>query len=192
MHSPIDVFNAVWRAAKKRRVAQAPQRRVRFHPRFQRIPELRLRGSERSRRRRFCFCTHLDSAKAVDIDLDPKAGMTIWWEHVATQVRIKGKCVAITPREADAHWSNRSRDAQIATATFNQSHPLASIASLAERYSAVVAEYEGKEVQRPSNWGGFRLRAAYIEFLRFNENRLHERTAYTLVDLHGHQSFPQP
>jgi pyridoxamine 5'-phosphate oxidase len=116
----------------------------------------------------------------------------MWWEHVATQIRVKGVCAAISEQEADAHWASRLRDAQIATATFRQSRPLANLELLSEEYSRAVAAYEGKTIPRPDTWGGFRLRAEHIEFLEFKENRMHVRTAYALVGLRWQKSFLQP
>ena len=47
-------------------------------------------------------------------------------------------------------------------------------------------------IPRPANWGGFRLRAEYIEFLEFKESRLHARSTYTRVGSSWEQGFLQP
>jgi len=107
-------------------------------------------------------------------------------------VRIQGVCAAIPDHEADLHWAGRLRDAQIATATFQQSRPLTSLESLAEQYERAIAAHEGKPIPRPTNWGGFRLRAERMEFLEFKESRLHARTVYTRVGSGWEQAFLQP
>ena len=32
----------------------------------------------------FTFCTYLDSAKGMQIQINPKTAMTVWWDHVVT------------------------------------------------------------------------------------------------------------
>ncbi len=132
------------------------------------------------------------SCKALDIGRSPKAGITPWWEHVATQVRIKGVCTAIPDHEANLHWAGRLRDAQIATATFRQSCPLAGLESLADPYEHAIAAHEGMVIPNPAIWGGFRLRAAQMGFLEFKESRLHARIIYSRVGSGGEQAFLQP
>ncbi|MGC3981653.1 MAG: pyridoxal 5'-phosphate synthase [Steroidobacteraceae bacterium] len=192
MHSPIDVFKTVWCGAKKegtlkhRNAVCVSTVDVDGYPssRFVDLKEVDEAG--------FVFCTCLDSAKALEISLNPKAGITIWWEHVAMQIRIQGECSVISHQEADKHWLSRSREAQITTATFNQSKSIASLDSLVEQYSQAEIEYGGKAISRPHNWGGFRLKPKQIEFLEFKESRLHLRTVYRLADSLWQKSFLQP
>lgn len=192
MSSPIAVFKSLWRDAKSRGSSKHRNAVCISTIDADGYPNSRFVDLKEADETGFVFCTHLDSDKALDIGRNPKAGLTLWWEHVATQVRVRGACAAISEREADTHWASRLRDAQIATATFQQSRPLASLASLAEHYAHALAEHEGQSIPRPANWGGFRLRPERIEFLEFKESRLHARTAYSRVGSDWERGFLQP
>ncbi|WP_257644070.1 pyridoxine/pyridoxamine 5'-phosphate oxidase [Luteimonas salinisoli] len=188
----MEVFKALW--AEARRSGSSAHRNAVCvctldadgypNPRFVDLKQADERG--------FVFCTHLDSAKAGDIARNPKTGIAMWWEHVATQVRIKGTCTALSAQEADQHWAGRPRDAQLAASAFRQSHPLADVAMLAAEHSRAKSGAEGKAIARPASWGGFRLLPEHVEFLEFKENRLHVRTAYALVENRWRKSLLQP
>ena len=192
MHRPIELFKTVWLDAKRRGSSKHRNAVCVSTIDADGYPSSRFVDLKEAEETGFVFCTHLDSGKAVDIGRNPKTGITLWWEHIAMQVRIKGICTAIPEQEAEAHWAGRLRDAQIATATFEQSRALASLALLSDRYGRAVAAYDGKPIPRPANWGGFRLDAEHIEFLEFKENRLHARTTYTRVGSRWEQAFLQP
>ncbi len=192
MDNPIDLFKGIWRDARSTGSLEHRNAVCVSTVDADGYPSSRFLDLKEAEEKGFVFCTHLGSSKASDIERNPKSGITMWWEHVGIQIRIKGLCEPISEQEADAHWASRSRDAQIATATFEQSRPLAHHDLLAEEYSRAVAEHEGRAIPRPNNWGGFRLHPAYIEFLEFKENRLHVRTAYALVGGQWRKSFLQP
>ncbi|MDO7742832.1 MAG: pyridoxamine 5'-phosphate oxidase, partial [Pedobacter sp.] len=43
-------------------------------------------------------------------------------------------------------------------------------------------EFSEKEVPRPANWGGYRLKPDLIEFWQGRSSRLHDRINYEAVD----------
>jgi len=128
--------------------------------------------------RGFVFCTNLDSAKSKHIVRNPKAAMTIWWDHVGYQVRVVGTAEAISTVEADGFWQARSRRAQLTTTAFDQSEPLDSEGGLAMRLEEVAAEFDGQSISRPDTWSGYCIDPFSIEFLTFRESRLHLRELY--------------
>ena len=142
--------------------------------------------------RGFVFCTCLDSAKGKHLQRDPKTAMTIWWDHVGYQVRVVGKAEVISAAEAYHFWSERSRSAQLTTTAFEQSRQLATENELAGRLKATSVECTGRNVPRPNNWGGYRIRPASIEFLTFKENRLHLRELYKRERNHWIKQLLQP
>lgn len=187
MTDPIPLFQAIWRDAKANGTLTHRNAVCVSTIDADGFPNSRFVDLKQADSSGFVFCTHLDSAKALDIQRNPKVGMTMWWEHVATQIRIKGVCTTLSEQEADQHWKERSREAQIVTATFQQSRPLSDMNRqdtnhLEATYQQATERFAGRAVPRPRNWGGFRLQANNIEFLTFRANRLHRRTAYTLIN----------
>jgi pyridoxamine 5'-phosphate oxidase len=53
---------------------------------------------------------------------------------------------------------------------------------LEKRVGQLAAELEGREVERPSFWGGYRVVPDEIEFWQHHANRLHIRFRYRRED----------
>jgi pyridoxamine 5'-phosphate oxidase len=126
----------------------------------------------------FVFCSYLDSTKGKQISNNSKSAMTFWWDHVGYQVRVLGNCEEIAQNNANHFWQTRSRSAQLTTTAFEQSAPLESERVLVTRLRQFSERFAGKPIPKPNNWGGYLLKPISIEFLTFQESRLHLREFY--------------
>ena len=102
MESPLDVFRTIWTEARMRGTLTHRNAVCVSTIDGNGFPSSRFVDLKEADDSGFVFCTSLESAKALDLGRDPKACITAWWEHVATQIRIKGLCTVISSREADA------------------------------------------------------------------------------------------
>jgi pyridoxamine 5'-phosphate oxidase len=126
----------------------------------------------------FDFFTDYRSAKASDLEANPRAALSLWWPQLGRQVRVGGEVSRLGAEESDAYFASRPREAQIGAWASHQSSPLADRAELESRIEEVAERFDGGEVERPPHWGGYRLRPQTIEFWQQGTGRLHDRFRY--------------
>lgn len=129
--------------------------------------------------RGFAFFTNTESQKGRQLEVNPFAALCFHWKSVRRQVRIEGAVSSVGDDEADAYYSSRPRGSRIGAWASQQSRPLADRPTLLAAVSRFEAEYEGKDVPRPSYWSGYRLTPLRIEFWQDGEFRLHDRFVFT-------------
>src|SRR6201996_5641656 len=127
----------------------------------------------------FRFFTNYESAKAGQIEADPRGALVIYWREHDRQVRARGPLERLTAADSDAYFPRRARESRLGAWASPQSRPLADRAELDARLDAVRERFDGVEdVPRPDFWGGFLLRPTTIEFWQGQQARLHDRFLY--------------
>lgn len=127
----------------------------------------------------FVFYTNYASAKGDELAGRPVAEACFVWLPLHRQVRVSGAVEPVTSAESDAYFASRPRGAQLAAWASEQSRRVASRAVLADAYAAAERRFAGRTVERPPDWGGFRLVPDRIEFWQGQPNRLHDRIVFT-------------
>ncbi|HTU10819.1 MAG TPA: pyridoxamine 5'-phosphate oxidase [Allosphingosinicella sp.] len=143
--------------------------------------------------RGFVFYTNGQSRKGGELAANPHAALTFHWKSLRRQVRIEGAVEPVGAAEADAYFASRSRDSRLGAWASDQSRPLANRELFEARYAGLAADYEGRDVPRPSHWGGYRVVPDRIEYWSDRPHRLHERRLFTLgPDGHWAESLLYP
>jgi pyridoxamine 5'-phosphate oxidase len=126
----------------------------------------------------FDFFTDYRSEKGDQLDANPDAALAFWWRELGRQVRIAGPVTRLSEAESDEYFATRPREAQLGAWASEQSMPLTDRAQLAQQVEAESQRFEGRDVERPPHWGGFRVVPDQIEFWQQGEARLHDRFRY--------------
>ena len=120
------------------------------------------------------FFTNYESRKGRELDANPRAAATLYWQPLYRAARLEGPVERLTAEESDAYFASRPRGAQVGAWASAQGSVLQSREELDERVAEIEARFPDR-VPRPDHWGGYRLRPDAVELWQGRPDRLHER-----------------
>ena len=131
--------------------------------------------------RGFVFFTNRESRKGSALEANHRAALCFHWKSLRRQVRVEGTIELTSDAESDTYYKTRAFGSRVGAWASDQSRPLDSRSTLANKVAALEQEYTGREddLPRPAHWGGYRLRPESIEFWHDGQFRLHRRVVYT-------------
>ncbi len=131
----------------------------------------------------FIFYTNLNSKKSIDIKENPNASICFHWKSLLRQIRITGKIIKVSEKEADKYFNTRSYESRIGAWASNQSSVLNKREELYKSIENFKNKYPNeKNVPRPKHWSGWNLKPDSLEFWLDGQNRIHQRLKYIRLD----------
>jgi pyridoxamine 5'-phosphate oxidase len=108
--------------------------------------------------------------------------LSFFWPNLERQVIISGTAQKVAPEVSDAYFASRPKGSQIGAHVSPQSDVIASREVLEARQETLEKQFEGKDIPRPSHWGGIAVTPFEMEFWQGRPNRLHDRIVYLKSD----------
>ena len=125
------------------------------------------------------FFTNYGSRKGRELDANPRAAATLYWQPLYRAVRLEGPVSRLSAAESDAYFASRPRGAQLGAWASAQGTVLRDRAQLDAQVEAVAARFPD-EIPRPDFWGGYRLTPDAVELWQGRPDRLHDREHFLL------------
>lgn len=128
----------------------------------------------------FIFYSNYESKKGIDLEENPFASLTFFWNEMYRQVRIEGEVFRLSEKASEEYFRSRPRGSQISALASLQSKILESRESLVRKTAELDEKYRDQPIPKPPGWGGYRLKPDQMEFWQGMPARLHDRVQYIL------------
>lgn len=128
----------------------------------------------------FIITGPMTSRKGIEITGSEKVALTFWWPETQRQIRIQGNAVEISQQLADKYFSKRNRESKAISTVSDQGKELFDQEKLIRDYTALIDQ--NKNIDRPTNWGGYLIKPVRIEFLEFEPTRFHDRVLFEMIN----------
>ncbi len=126
----------------------------------------------------FIFYSNYESEKAKAMDSNNKVCISFFWPNLERQVIIKGSVEKVSEEKSESYFRSRPRGSQLGAWASQQSEIINSRTVLENQLQSLEAKFEGKEIPKPSFWGGYQIIPSEFEFWQGRANRLHDRIRY--------------
>jgi pyridoxamine-phosphate oxidase len=136
------------------------------------------------------FGTSEKSNKGKAIAVNPWVAGTLWWRETLQQINFRGKVSKLSDKESDNMFHERPRAGQVVTILASQSEIMEDEKNLREKIIALTQS--DIKIERPIKWHGYHIAIEMIEFWQNDDDRLHKRLRYDLIQNKWEHQILQP
>ncbi len=138
------------------------------------------------------FYTNLESPKACDLRINPRAALCLHWARLERQVRVEGRVEVVADTQANEYFATRPWLSQLGAWASPQSKPMKDRFELEQAVAAATLRFNVGKVPRPPHWSGFRVVPDRFEFWQQRPFRHHDRQEFVFEGNEWHQRWLFP
>jgi len=116
----------------------------------------------------FIFYTNYNSEKGKAIQINSRVNLLFNWVKSQRMVSVTGTAIKISNQESINYFDIRPRGSKLGAWASNQSEVVDSRKSLEDNLTLFTNYFEGKEIPKPQNWGGYILKPQELVFMEDN------------------------
>lgn len=111
--------------------------------------------------RGFVFYTNYTSRKSRELEQNPVAALVFYWKDINRSVRVVGNVEKVSVEDATTYFRSRPRESQLGAWASRQSTVVGEH-DVAQRLEEMKARFDGRDVDKPDFWGGWRVVPTYV------------------------------
>ena len=108
------------------------------------------------------FFSNYNSTKAKEIQQHDNVSLSIYWNTLDSQLRLKGKISKSSEIISDEHFIKRDSKKNALSVSSEQSSKVDSYETVLKNYNEALENYNFEE--RPKHWGGYSFIPYYLNF----------------------------
>tara|TARA_B100000900_G_scaffold401810_1_gene406897 strand:+ start:339 stop:938 length:600 start_codon:yes stop_codon:yes gene_type:complete len=133
------------------------------------------------------FFTNYNSPKALQFEIHSQVSLTLYWDAINTQIRIKANLSKTSTSFNKNYFSSRSKNKNALAISSKQSNRISSFEEVLKNYNHVKENNDLSVC--PDYWGGYECKPYYFEFWEGHKSRLNKRKVYEYNNIDTWKGF---
>lgn len=179
-HHPTEILNK-WLQEEQELGAPNPGQAVLSTATLKAVPHARVIAIREICEHSLLFFTQKGTRKVTQLQDNPFAVITFWFELSQREVILEGTIAAVLESENEFYWQNYPREAQIRFYSYapTSSAPIANKQILEEKMKQIEEAHRDKPLPMSPFYCGFRLKPTRVVFYSYHTDELSDVIEYT-------------